>query len=105
MMISLYYRAVLCGCKNHLKLPLASWRWALWSQRSHAPAALAPDLLEPAKAGHCRPLQRRPVLHPVPIAHGGFPVKAPVIWDVMQEQTLHLPGELGPLLDLKRPTL
>src|SRR5215471_14243426 len=84
---------------------LASGRWARWSQRSHAPAALAPYLLELAKAGHRRPLQRRPVLYPVPIPHRRLPVKAPVIRDVVQEQALHLPGDLGPLLDFKRPAL
>ena len=45
------------------------------------------------------------MLDPVPIPHGRLPVKAPVIWNVPQEDVLYLPGDLSPLCDLKRPAL
>src|SRR5262249_33925765 len=73
--------------------------------RSPARAALAPDLLELAKVGHRGSLEWGPVLDPVPIAHGRLPIKAPVIRDVPQEDVLHLPRDLRPLRDLKRPAL
>jgi len=73
--------------------------------RSHALAALAPDLLEFAKVGYRGSLDRWPVLDPVPIPHGRLPVKAPVIRNVPQEDVLYLPDDLSPLCDLKRPAL
>ena len=45
------------------------------------------------------------MLHPVPICHSRLPVKAPIIRDVVQEQALHLPGDLSPLRDLKHLAL
>src|SRR5215831_15524178 len=95
---------VLQGLGRALPHPVEDER-AHGRPRSHSRAALAPDLLEFAKVGHRGPLDRGPVLHPVPIAHGRLPVKTPVIRNVPQENMLHLPRDLSPLRDLKRPAL
>ena len=80
-------------------------RHALRRQPSHAPATLAPHLFKLAKVEHRGPLQRWPVLHSVPIAHRRLPIKPPVIRDVLEEDALHLAGELSPVLRLKRLAL
>src|SRR5467141_495582 len=71
----------------------------------HTLAALARYPLEFAKVEHSGPMDRWPLLHTVPIPHGRFPVKATVIGHILQEQPLHLAGDLGPFLDLKRLAL
>src|SRR5262245_8990174 len=71
----------------------------------HTLAALAPYLFELAKVKHRGSMDRRPLLHPVPISHGRFPVKAAVIRHILQEQALHLARALSPFLDIKRLTL
>src|SRR5262249_52300908 len=72
---------------------------------SHALSVLAPHSLKLAKVVDGSPLERWPLLHTVPIRHGRLPVKSTIIWNIPQEYTLHLVGDLGPLLDIKRPAL
>ena len=50
-------------------------------------------------------MDRRPLFDAVPIPHGRFPIKAPVIRHILQEQALHLAGDLGPSLGVKRLAL
>src|SRR5256886_13463938 len=63
------------------------WSSDVCSSDLHTLAASAPHLLKLAKVEHGGPLQRRPVLHPVPVAHGRLPIKPPVIRDVLQERS------------------
>ena len=46
-------------------------------------------------------MDRRPFLQAIPIGHGGLPVKTPIIGHVLEENVLHLAGQLCPLVGIE----
>jgi hypothetical protein len=46
-----------------------------------------------------------PILHPIPVAHGRFPVIAAIVGEIVEQDALHLPGNFRPFLDIELATL